>query len=183
MKNIYRNSIVLGDLDYVLLSYFDNIDDKISTLAYNDKLLPLSQSDNGATTINSLHVVNDLMKRILKLKIANNGHLENTCFITIPDKLCKAIQKGSYKTWIKNNGVAGNGNKLSEVEVKEWTVFANLYSELFMDINFRNIAHYSIKAPRYNVTYVNKHKELIKKMKAHINAHKEQVIHNLIAGI
>ena len=80
MKNIYRNSIILGDLDYVLLSYFDNIDDKISTLAYNDKLLPLSQSDNGATTINSLHVVNDLMKRILKLKIANNGHLEKYLF-------------------------------------------------------------------------------------------------------
>lgn len=184
MKNIYRNAIILGELDYVLLTHFDNIGDKANTLAYNNTILPLNQNENGSTTINCLHVVNDLMKRILKLKVDNNGKLDGTCFITIPDKLYKAaIQKGSYKTWIKNDGVANNGNKLSDLEIKEWNTFVSLYSELFLDINFRNLTQVSIKTPRYNVSYVNKQKELIRKMKGHINSHKEQSVLDLIANL
>lgn len=181
MKNNYKNIIVLGELDYVLSAHFGSTKDKATVLEYTPKLLPLQQNDNGASNINCLHVVNNMLEKIVELKNECNGILEETCYITIPDKLYKAIQKGTYKNWIKNDGVANSGLIYPEEEMNEWSRFTSLYSHLFLDINFRNMTYYSMSNPRYNIDNVNRHKYLIKQMKNHIEMHRKQTLDTILA--
>lgn len=182
MKNNFKNVIVLGELDYVLSANFDSTKDKATVLEYTARLLPLNQNDNGASNINCLHVVNNILEKIVELKNENNGVLEETCYITVPDKLYKAIQKGTYKNWIKNDGVANSGLVYPEAEMNEWSRFTSLYSHLFLDINFRNITYYAMSNPRYNVDNVNRHKYLISQMRKQIEIHNKQMLDTILAA-
>lgn len=182
MKNNYKNVIVMGELDYVVLTYFDSVKEKATALEYTAKILPMQQNDNGATNINCLHVVNNVLEKILQLKSENNDTLEETCYITIPDKLHKAIQKGTYKNWIKNDGVAISGFAYSEQEIDEWCRFSSLYSKLFLDVNFRHMTYYSMSNPRYNIDNVNRHKYLIQQMRKQIEKHRKSTLDALIAA-
>lgn len=180
MKNHFKNVIVLGELDYVLSANFDN-KEKATVLEYTSRILPLTQSDNGATNINCLHVVNNVLEKIVELKNESNGVIHDTCYITIPDKLYKAIQKGTYKNWIKNDGVANSGLVYTEEEMDEWSRFASLYSHLFMDINFRSLTYYSMSNPRYNIDNVNRHKYLIKQMRTQVETYRKEMLDTILA--
>lgn len=181
MKNNFKNVIIYGELDYVLSANFDEVKDKARVLEYTARLLPLNQNDNGSTNINCLYVVNNILEQIVELKNESNGILHETCYITIPDKLYTAIQKGTYKNWIKNDGVASSGLTYPEKEMNEWARFTNLYSHLFLDINFRNMRYYAMSNPRYNIDNVNRHKYLIRQMKAQVAKHKQEAFDTIIA--
>lgn len=182
MKNAYRNVIVMGELDFVILAYYEKYKDKAEALKYTAKDLPMQQNEDGATSINCLYVVNDVLEKILELKEANNGVLEDTCYITIPDKLCKTIHKGTYKNWIKNNGVALSGFTYTDKEMDEWCRFSTLYSTLFLDVNFRNLTHYAMSKPRYDIDNVNKHKYLIKKIRDRIEEHRKEKLDAIMSA-
>ena len=179
MKNVYKNVIVMGELDYILSANFTD-KDKARVLEYTSNILPINRNENGASNINCLHVVNNILEEIYELKKNNNDKLDETCYITIPDKLYKAIQKGTYKNWIKNDGVASSGLTYPEDEINEWVRFTSLYSNLFLDINFRNITYYSMSNPRYNIDVVNRHKYLIKQMRNKIEEHKHEELNSIL---
>ena len=181
MKNNFKNVIVYGELDYVLSANFGEVKDKTTVLEYKARLLPLNQNDNGASNINCLHVVNNMLEKIVELKKESNGILEDTCYITVPDKLYKAIQKGTYKNWIKKDGVASSGLVYPEAEINEWARFTSLYSHLFLDINFRNLTYYAMSNPRYNIDNVNRHKYLIKQMKMQVEKHRQEAFETILA--
>lgn len=182
MKNEFKNVIVYGELDYILSANFDEVKDKAKVLEYTANLLPIDQNDNGSTNTNCLYVVNNMLEKILNFKAENNNNLNETCYITIPDKLYKAIQRGTYKTWIKNDGHASTGYAYAPREIEEWIRFTNLYSSLFLDINFRSMTYYTMSNPRYHIDNVNRHKYLIKQMRNQVEKHKQNMLNSLIAS-
>lgn len=171
--NKFKNIIVYGELDYVLTANFASSKDKAKILEYTAKMLPMQQNDNGATAINSLYVVNNILEDILELK--NNRLLKDVCYITVPDKLYKAITKGTYKNWL-DDGIAKTGLVYPKKEIDEWIRFSNLYAKLFEKVNFRNLTYYSMSNPRYDIANVNRHKYLIKQMKMQIDKHKTELL-------
>lgn len=170
--NKYKNIIIYGELDYILSANFEGVKDKARVLEYTSKSLPFDRNDNGATNMNALYVLNNTLEQLLELKNEKNGVLNETSYITIPDKLYKSIQKGTYKNWIKNDGKATSGLIYPKKEIEEWSRFTSLYSHLFLDINFRNMTYYAMSNPRYDIDNVNKHKYLIKQMKEQVEKHK-----------
>ena len=133
----------------------------------------------------SKDLFSDRMKKSLKnmsdeQKLKANNEINGVCYITIPDKLYKAIQKGTYKSWLKNDGTAKTGLVYPKKEINEWIKFSNLYSNLFLDINFRNLTYYSMSNPRYDIDNVNKHKYLIKQMRQQIEKHKTEFLDEIL---
>lgn len=178
MNKTLKNVIIYGELDYVLTANFNSAKEKAKVLEYTAKMLPMQQNENGATAINCLHVLNNILADIQKLKA--NNEINGVCYITIPDKLYKAIQKGTYKSWLKNDGTAKTGLVYPKKEINEWIKFSNLYSNLFLDINFRNLTYYSMSNPRYDIDNVNKHKYLIKQMRQQIEKHKTEFLDEIL---
>lgn len=181
MKNEFKNVIILGELDYFIVTRFgaDN-DSNYKAYEYNDEILPISQNEDGASTINALHVINNVLEEIDNLKAANGGVLKEVCYFAIPDKINTAINRGTYKGWIKNHGFASSGKKYSNTEIEEWLRFDLLYKKLFSDVNFRGIAYFSMSKPKYNIDNVNKNKRLIRLMKKKIEEHKEDAIAEIL---
>lgn len=181
MKNEFKNVIINGELGCVLLAHFNNVKDKATVLKYGENSLPFDRNENGATNNNTLYVLNSILNKILKMKQENNNVLNDTCYITIPDKLYKSIQKGTYKNWIKNGGKASSGLMYSKAEIDEWKKFSDLYSKLFLDVNFRSITYYAMSNPRYDIDNVNKHKYLIREMKKHLEEEKSKGIDDILS--
>lgn len=176
----YKNVIIVGELDYVLAASFAAPDTKAKCLEYTSDLLPMSQGENGATNTNCLYVLNEMLEKIMETKIQMNGHLPDLCYIAVPKNLYVAIQKGSYKALIKNDGIAKTGTVYDEREMFEWSRFTSLYSSLFEDISLRDSSYYMMKNPKYDIANMNKHKYLIKQMKKRIENHKMEVFENLL---
>ena len=180
MNNNYKNIIILGELDYVLTASFATPKDKAKCLAYGPELLPMEQNENGATNVNTLHVLNEMLERLQALKNANGGILEETSYIAIAKKLYVAIQKGAYRNWLKNDGVAKTGIVFDEREMCEWARFATLYAGLFADVTLRDLTYYEMTNPRYDIENMKKHKFLIKAMRENIALHKEEQMRKII---
>lgn len=180
MRNEFKNVIINGELGCILLAYFNSVKDKATVLKYGENSLPFNRNDNGATNNNTLYVLNNVLNKIAQMKIKNDGILNDTCYITIPDKLYKSIQKGTYKNWIKNNGKASSGLIYSKEEIEEWKKFSALYSQLFLDVNFRSLTYYAMSNPRYDIDNVNKHKYLIREMKTYLEEEKTKGIEHLL---
>ena len=101
MTNEFRNVIVLGELDYFLVSRFEKDNDRAyRCFEYTPKHLPVQQNEDGATTINALYIINNTLEKIAELKMSNNGVLDEVCYLTIPDKINTAISRGTYKNLI-----------------------------------------------------------------------------------
>ena len=181
MTNEFRNVIVLGALDYFLVSRFEKDNDRAyRCFEYTPKHLPVQQNEDGATTINALYIINNTLEKIAELKMSNNGVLDEVCYLTIPDKINTAISRGTYKNWIKHDGVALSGKKYSKIEIDQWARFDSLYKELVSDVNFRGIAHCSMSKPRYNIDNVNKNKRLISLMRDKVEDHKDNIIDEIV---
>ena len=180
MNNNLKNIIILGELDYVLTANFANPKDKARCLAYNSELLPMEQNENGATNINTLYVLNEMLEKIQQAKIDNGGFLQDTCYIAIPKKLFVAIHKGAYKNWLKNDGIAKTGTVFDEREMCEWARFATLYSALFADVTLRDLTYYEMSNPRYDIENMKRHKFLIKAMRENIQKHKDEQMKKII---
>lgn len=176
----FKNTIILGELDYVLSCRFYNVNDKTKCLIYNKDILPMEQNENGSTNINTLYVLNETLEKILEYKENNGGQIQETCYISIPKKLYTLIHKGAYKNWIKNNGVAKTGTIFDKREIREWERFAELYSKLFIDITLRDLTYYEISKPRYDIANMQKHAQLIKLMKNKIEENKKQQMKDII---
>lgn len=176
----YKNIIIVGELDYVLTANFAKPDKKAKCLEYTADVLPMSQGENGATNINSLYVLNEMLEKILEVKLQMNGHLPETSYIAIPKNLYTLIQKGSYKNLVKNDGVAKTGTVYDEREVSEWSRFMTLYGQLFSDVTLRDSSYYMMKNPKYDIVNMNKHKYLIKQMRHRIEEHKTELFESLI---
>lgn len=183
--NLYENSIIIGEQDYVLLSHFSYVDDNIvdnnnvevKTLKYSADCLPAHKETN-VTTINILYVLNNLLKTIKSNK--DKGIKSTSLYsIAIPDKVYKIINKGLYKSWIRN---LDNKDKSMEylLETEQWYIFANLYKELFLDISFKGISYYANIEPKFNVKYMNLTKQIIERMKTNINREKDKKILDLV---
>lgn len=176
----YKNIIILGELDYVLTANFATTKEKAKCLAYDANLLPMEQNEDGATKINTLYVLNEMLEKIQEFKISKGGYLEETCFIALPKRLYLDIQKGTYRNWLKNNGVAKTGKVFDEREMFEWDRFASLYSALFIDVTLRDLTYYEMTNPRYDIENMKRHKFLIKAMRENITAHKEEQVRKII---
>lgn len=175
-----KNIIVLGELDYVLAASFSKPENKARCLAYNSEILPMGRNEDGATNINCLHVLNEMLERIKELKIEMNEFLPETSYIAVPKKLYTLIQRGAYKNWIKNDGVAGTGKVFDEREMAEWSRFSTLYGELFCDVTLRDATYYEMSKPRHDIANMNKHKEIMRHMKANIAEHKEAELESIL---
>lgn len=176
----YKNIIILGELDYVLTANFAAPKDKAKCLSYGPELLPLAQNDNGATNVNTLYVLNEMLSKLQELKNEKGGYLEETSYIAIPKKLYTSIQKGAYKNWLKNDGIAKTGTVFDEREMCEWARFATLYSALFADVTLRDLTYYEMTNPRYDIENMKRHKVLIKAMRENIAQHKEEQVKKVI---
>lgn len=176
----FKNIIILGELDYVLTANFATPKSKARCLSYGSELLPLAQNENGATNVNTLHVLNEMLEQIQQLKNQNGGFLEETSYIAIPKKLYATIQKGAYKNWLKNDGIAKTGTVFDEREMCEWARFATLYSALFADVTLRDLTYYEMASPRYDIENMKRHKFLIKAMRENIAKHKEEEVRKVI---
>lgn len=176
----YKNIIILGELDYVLTANFATPKDKAKCLAYGPEILPLAQNENGASNVNTLYVLNEMLEKIQQIKNENGGFLEETSYIAIPKKLYTAIQKGAYKNWLKNDGIAKTGTVFDEREMCEWARFSTLYSALFVDVTLRDLTYYEMTNPRYDIENMKKHKFLIKAMRERIAEHKEEQMKKMI---
>lgn len=178
--NNYKNVIILGELDFVLVANFAAPKNKARCLSYGPHLLPLAQNENGSTNVNTLHVLNEVLVKLKQIKAANNGVLKETSYIAIPKKLYVAIQKGAYRNWLKNDGIAQTGTIFDEREMCEWARFATLYAELFADVTLRDLTYYEMTNPRYDIENMKKHKFLIKTMRERIALHKEEQMKKMI---
>lgn len=175
-----KNVIILGELDYVLAANFRSPENKAKCLAYDSELLPMERNEDGATNINCLYVLNEVLESIKEIKQQKNGFLPETSYIAIPKKLYTLIQKGAYKNWIKNDGVAKTGKVFDEREMHEWSRFSTLYGDLFSDVTLRDATYYEMSKPRHDIANMNKHKEIIKHMKANIVQHKENELDKVL---
>ena len=175
-----KNIIVLGELDYVLAASFNKPENKARCLAYDASLLPMGRNEDGATNINCLYVLNNMLQKIKDLKAELNGFLPETSYIAVPKKLYTLIHRGAYKNWIKNNGVANTGKVFDEREMNEWKRFSSLYGELFCDVPLRDATYYEMSKPRHDVANMNKHKEIMRHMKDNIAAHKDAELDSIL---
>lgn len=175
-----KNTIILGELDYVLSASFDEPTTKITALEYEEESLPMNRNENGATNINCLFVLNETLEKIQEMKMEMNNFIPETCYIAIPKKLHTLIQRGAYKNWIKNDGVAKTGTKFDDREMNEWARFSTLYANLFSDVTLRDVTYYEMSNPKHNIANMNKHKRTIKLMKQRINEHKEEALVNML---
>lgn len=176
----FKNIIIVGELDYVLTASFKNPESKARCLEYTADFLPLSQGENGATNVNCLYVLNEMLEKIKQAKQEMNGHLPELVYIAIPKTLYTLIQKGAYKNLIKNNGVAKSGTVYDEREMSEWIRFTSLYGTLFEDITLRDSTYYMMKNPRYDIANMDKHKYLIKQMRNRIEERKIELFEEMI---
>ena len=176
-----KNIIILGELDYVLAASFDVPQNKAKCLAYDANLLPMERNEDGATNINCLYVLNEMLESIKEVKMQKNGFLPETSYIAVPKKLHTLILKGAYKNWIKNDGVAKTGKVFDKREMHEWARFSTLYGDLFSDVTLRDATYYEMSRPKHDIANMNKHKEIIKHMKANIEANKQQQLENILA--
>lgn len=182
-NNEFKNVIILGELDYFLVTRFDKDNDRgYKTFEYTPKHLPLQQNEDGAATVNGLYIINNTLEKIAEMKMANNDILNEVCYLTIPDKINTAISRGTYKNWIKNDGLALSGKQYSEREIDEWARFDSLYKTLFSDVNFRGAAYFSMHKPKFNVDNVNKNKRLINLMRNKIEEHKVNMLDAIITS-
>lgn len=175
-----KNVIVLGELDYVLAANFSSPENKAKCLAYESDLLPMGRNEDGATNINCLFVLNEMLESIKEIKQQKQGFLPETSYIAVPKKLYTLIQKGAYKNWIKNDGIAKTGKVFDEREMHEWSRFSTLYGEMFSDVTLRDATYYEMSRPRHDIANMNKHKEIMKHMKANIAAHKESQLEEVL---
>lgn len=175
-----KNVIVLGELDYVLAANFSSPENKAKCLAYGNDLLPMGRNEDGATNINCLFVLNEMLEAIKEVKQQKKGFLPETSYIAVPKKLYTLIQKGAYKNWIKNDGIAKTGKVFDEREMHEWSRFSTLYGEMFSDVTLRDATYYEMSRPRHDIANMNKHKEIMKHMKANIAAHKESQLEEVL---
>ena len=63
----------------------------------------------------------------------------------------------------------------------EWARFSTLYGDLFSDVTLRDATYYEMSRPKHDIANMNKHKEIIKHMKANIEANKQQQLENILA--
>ena len=175
-----RNMIILGELDYMLVANFNSPESKAKCLEYTSELLPMERNEDGATNINALYVLNESLQKIKELKKQMNGFLPETCYIAIPKKLYSLIQKGAYKNWIKNDGIAKTGKVFDSREMNEWARFSTLYADLFSDVTLRDATYYEMSKPKHDLANMNKHKYIIKNMKARINTHKQEELEAIL---
>lgn len=175
-----KNVIILGELDYVLAANFSSPENKAKCLAYEKELLPMGRNEDGATNINCLFVLNEVLESIKDIKEQKHGFLPETSYIAIPKKLYSLIQKGAYKNWIKNDGVAKTGKIFDEREMQEWSRFSTLYGEMFSDVTLRDATYYEMSRPRHDIANMNKHKEIMKHMKANISAYKQSQLEEVL---
>lgn len=171
-----KNTIILGELDYVLSASFENPTTKILASEYDEDTLPMNRNENGATNVNCLYVLNETLEQIQQMKLDMNGFIPETCYIAIPKKLHTLINRGAYKNWIKNDGVAKTGTIFDEREMAEWARFSTLYSGLFLDVTLRDVTYYEMSNPKHDIANMNRHKKAIKLMKTKINEHKENAL-------
>lgn len=175
-----RNVIILGELDYVLATSFESPTTKAKCLAYDSEVLPMERNENGATNVNCLYVLNEVLDRIAELKEEMNGFLPEACYIAIPKRLYTLIQQGAYKNWIKKDGYANTGTKFDDREIDEWSRFSTLYGMLFADVSLRDATYYEMSKPKFDIANMNKHKHLIKNMKMKIQEHKEEALEQIL---
>lgn len=189
MKN-YQNVIISGARDYFLAVNYKDVYTTPKCLAYDNSKLPIERNEVNASVINALSVLNKYLCELSRLKSiqekdknkdkGSNNHV--MCYISIPDDLHKTITKGTYKSWVKR-GKTTTGKDINSLELSEWKKFAQLYFNLFLDIEFRSNNHYMIKQPKYNKQSIMFGKEIIDRCEELRKEHEANSFEDVMSGI
>lgn len=109
----------------------------------------------GATRMNGLALVNSTLRKLKEMKDAGTLELETTpTLIWTLGMITDMIDNGTFKYWLKNGGKKNDGTPVHADEVILWNEFAELYTELYMDVTFKNVAKATIPTgrTRYPIT-------------------------------
>ena len=172
MEN-YRNIIIVGEkTDYIAMS-FEFINKPVTYRKFNEFS---NKGKNNTTTVNSLIVINKYLAEIYQ------SNESGPHYFVIPNKVCSAINNGTYKNWV-SKGKTASGKELDKDELYQWTIFMSLYKELFNKINFKPISYYNMKTVKYNVQQMNFTKELINKAHTYLDKNKSDNFFDSLSDI
>lgn len=147
-----NNIVVVGKKDAIIAVNFEECNDSApNCLYYKSDKLPLDHNTKGATTLNSLYVVNEFLKQIKMLRQA--GAVNGVHYFVIPDVLHDRVSKGTFKNWVLK-GEYRNGKSIDKQELELWADFTRLYKDLFDVVEFRALSLYNMKKPKFNIEQV-----------------------------
>lgn len=151
--NKLNNVIIVGKKDYIIAVNFNDVNDKRpDCVYYNGAKLPKQSDEQGATAINSLYVINNYLSKI-KSEVLG-GRMDQVAYVVVPDIVYDKISKGTYKNWVLKGGYVNSDKEMDALELKLWTNFLGLYSELFAFVEFKRLSLYNLKKPKFNVNHV-----------------------------
>lgn len=107
----------------------------------------------GATRINALAVVNRTLTQIQE-KLAAPGAVagEPTTIYTL-GIVTDMIHNGTFKFWLANDGHKKDGSAVDPMEMELWREFSELYSALYNNICFKDVAKLKIQErPKYPIS-------------------------------
>lgn len=109
---------------------FNQESSKFSTLEY-DAVVPASVK--ASTRINALAGV------VHTLSQFKEKGIKGIAVVFTVGLVSDAITKGTFKYWLAS-GENSSGEKLNETEVELWNQFAELYSEMYLNVVIKNIS-------------------------------------------
>ena len=143
-----RNIIIVGRSESVARITYDTVARKASAQDYIGGGVPASVS--GATRINCLNVVVRTMEQLAEKDLSEEVSPTLICTIGM---VVDVINNGSFKYWLLGSGTKMNGESVNETELKLWERFAELYSQLYLFITFKNVSDLKIpKNTRYAIS-------------------------------
>lgn len=96
----------------------------------------------GCTRINCLAVVVHTMTQLRDtVKIQDTNEVANIFTVGLVSDM---VHRGTFKHWLNGEGKKLDGSEVSETEMNLWREFTELYKDLFMNVNIRNISDTSI---------------------------------------
>lgn len=142
-----RNIIVVGKGNSVARLIFDMETKKAKAIDYDGAV---SSSVNGATRINNLAVVVRTMEQLAEKDMSENKTV--TTFYTV-GMVTDMIHRGTFKHWMLNDGKKADGSAVNETELDLWNRFAELYTQLYMHVTFKDVATAKLpRNPRYAIS-------------------------------
>ena len=110
MTNEFRNVIVLGELDYFLVSRFEKDNDRAyRCFEYTPKHLPVQQNEDGATTINALYIINNTLE-----KIAEGLNVPLWSLFVSEDKIVLDEKTNEFVSFFRYKGIHYTSDTLEE---------------------------------------------------------------------
>lgn len=104
----------------------------------------------GATRINTLAVVVRTLEQLAEKDLTTES--EPTVFYTL-NQVTDFVHNGTFKFWLLNGGKKQGGEDVTEVEIGLWTRFAELYSQMYNHIIFKDVSSVNVpKNPRFTVS-------------------------------